>query len=336
MWNMSCAIPRTGRLRRAAGTLATMLLILTPGLESGQAVAQEWPTRPVRVIVPNGAGGVSDILARLTADRLARVFGQPFVIDNRGGAGGTIGTEHAARSPNDGYTLYFGGGAQFLVNPLIRKLSYDPVRELTPISMVSLNGMGLVVHPDLPVRSLPELIDYVKANPGKLNYGVAGIGQSSHLAPAALAARAGLHMVQVPYQATPQAIVGLLSGTVQMFFGNISDVQELVQGGKARLLAISTKERTAQFPDVPTVGETLPGYVMIGWIGYFAPVGTSPTIIDRLSRALIAICRDPEVIAAMKKMGIDSVVNSPAEFAAVIQADSSAVRSAVEAAGLLR
>src|SRR5882672_1000249 len=180
-------------LPRAAGVLASHILICAV-LSCGSTMAQDWPTRPVKVVVPNGPGGISDTLARLTSERLAKMLGQPFVVENKGGAGGIIGTELAARSPNDGYTLYFGGGAQFTVNPLIKKLTFDPLQDLTPISMVSINGMGLVVHPDLPVRSVREFIDYVKANPGKINYGVAGLGQSSHLAPAAFAAREGLDM----------------------------------------------------------------------------------------------------------------------------------------------
>jgi tripartite-type tricarboxylate transporter receptor subunit TctC len=321
---------------RAAGLTLHLLVCTILVGTVGPAHAQDWPNRPVKVIVPNGPGGISDTLARLTADRLSKTFGQPFVIDNRGGAGGIIGTEAAARSPNDGYTLYFGGGAQFTVNPLIKKLAYDPVKDLTPISMVSLNGMALAIHPDLPVRSLREFIEYVKANPGKINYGVAGLGQSSHLAPAALAARAGLDMVVVPYQSTPPALVGLVSGTVQMFFGNVSDVLEIVHGGKARLLALSTAQRASQFPDIPTVSETVPGFVMTGWIGYFAPAGTPQPIIDRLSRALVAICREPEIVKTMANVGIDTIGNSPEEFAAAIQADLPIVRSAVEAAGLLR
>ena len=268
------------RLVRAAGVMSSYALICA-ALSFGSAAAQDWPTRPVKVVVPNGPGGVSDTLARLTSTRLAKMFGQPFVIDNRGGAGGIIGTEFAARSPNDGYTLYFGGGAQFTVNPLTKKLTFDPLKELTPISMVSINGMALVVHPDLPVRSVREFIDYVKANPGKVNYGVAGLGQSSHLALAAFAARAGLDMVVVPYQSTPPALMGLLSGTVQVFFGNVSDVMELVQSGKGRLLALSTEKRVPQFADIPTVSETVAGFVMTGWIGYFAPTGTPRPIIDR-------------------------------------------------------
>jgi tripartite-type tricarboxylate transporter receptor subunit TctC len=299
-------------------------------------MAQDWPARAVKVIVPYGPGGISDILARLTADRMAKMFGQPFVIENRGGAGGVIGTEYAVRSPNDGYTLYLAGGAQLTVNPLVKKLAYDPLKELTPISMVSINGMALTVHPDLPTRSVRELIGHVKANPGKVNYASAGLGQSSHLTPAAFAAREGLEMVVVPYQSTPAALIGLASGSVQVFFGNMSDVLELVQGGKARMLAISTERRMAQFPDVPTVDETVPGFVMTGWVGYFAPAGTPRPIIERLSKAIIAICRAPEVAKTMAAVGIDPVGDTPEEFAAAIAADLPIVRSAVEAAGLLR
>jgi tripartite-type tricarboxylate transporter receptor subunit TctC len=309
-------------------------VLISAGIAPGWA--QDWPARPVKVIVPYGPGGISDVLARLTAERMTKMFGQPFVTENRGGAGGVIGTEYAVRSPNDGYSLYLAGGAQLTVNPLIKKLPYDPLKELTPISMVSINGMALTVHPDLPARSVPELIAYVKANPGKINYASAGLGQSSHLTPAAFAAREGLEMVVVPYQSTPAALVGLVSGSVQLFFGNMPDVLELVQGGKVRMLAVSTEKRMAQFPDMPTVNETVPGFVMIGWIGYFAPAGTPRSIIERVSKAVMAICREPEVIKLMTAAGIDPVGDSPEEFAAAIAADLPIVRSAVEAAGLLR
>jgi len=305
-------------------------------LGCGSASAEDWPSRPVKIVVPYGPGGISDTLARLTSDRLAKRFGQPFIIENKGGAGGIIGTELAARSPNDGYTLYFGGGAQFTVTPLVKKLAYDPLKDLTPISTVSLNGMALVVHPDLPVRSVREFIDYVKAHPGKINYGVAGLGQSSHLTPAAFAARTALDMVAVPYQSTPPALVGLIGGSVQVFFGNVSDVMELVQSGKGRLLAISTAQRVPQFPDVPTVAETVPGFVMTGWIGYFAPAGTPPSIINQLSKALAVICRDPDIVKTMTAVGVDTVGTTPEEFAAAIKDDVPIMRAAVEAAGLLK
>ena len=186
----------------AVGLLA--LLSAAHGMRVDHAAAQDWPVRPVRITVPYGPGGISDVLARLTADRMTRMFGQPFVIENRGGAGGIIGTEFAAHLPNDGYNLYLAGGAQLTVNPLVKKLSYDPLKDFTPVSMVSINGMALTVHPDLPARSVRELIAYVKANPGRVNYASAGLGQSSHLTPAAFAAREGLDMVVVPYKARPR------------------------------------------------------------------------------------------------------------------------------------
>ena len=300
------------------------------------ARAQDWPQRPVKIVVPYGPGGISDVLARITADRLTKAFGQPFVIDNRGGAGGTIGTEYAVRSPHDGYTLYLAGGAQLTVNPLVKSLPYDPLKDLTPISMISINGMALTVHPGLPAHSVREFIDYVRANPGKVNYASAGLGQHSHLTPAAFAMREGLDMVVVPYQSTPSALVGLLSGQAQVFFGNVSDVLELTQSSKARMLALSTEKRSAQFPDIPTVAETVPGFVMTGWIGYFAPAGTPRPVIERLARAIIAICREPERVQVMAKVGIEAVGNAPDEFAAMIEADLPVMRSAVEAAGLLR
>jgi len=328
-----------GMTKSSVGVTSLLFLAIVGSvlcLDAGALLAQEWPAHPVKVIVPYGPGGISDTLARMTADRLAKAFGQPFVIDNRGGAGGVIGTEAAARSPADGYTLYLAGGAQLTVNPLVKKLSYDPLKDFAPISMVSVNGMALTVHPDLPARSVREFIDYVRANPGKINYASAGLGQSSHLTPAAFAAREGLEMVVVPYQSTPQALVGLLSGSAQVFFGNVSDVLELVHSGKARMLAISTEKRVAQFSDVPTVSETVPGFVMTGWIGYFAPAGTPRPIIDKVSRALVAICREPDLVSTMEKAGVDAVGDTPDAFAAAIQADLPIVRSAVEAAGLLR
>jgi tripartite-type tricarboxylate transporter receptor subunit TctC len=332
--------PARGRSRlhsRCAAILA-LVLVQVAALESANlaAHAQDWPARPVRVIVPYGPGGISDVLGRITADRLSKLLGQPFIIESRGGAGGAIGTEQAARSPNDGYTLYFAGGAQFSVVPLMQKLSYDPLKDLTPISMVGLNSMALAVNLDLPVRSTREFIDYVRAHPGKVNYGVGGLGTSSHLAPAALAAREGLDMVVVPYQATPPSILALITGTIQVFFGNVSDIVESVRGDKVRLLAFSSDKRLAQFPNVPTVSETVPDFVMTGWNGYFAPAGTPRPIIDRLSQTLAAICRDPEVAKIMSELSIDPIGGTPEHLAAAIQRDLPFYRTAVEAAGLKR
>ena len=317
-------------------SLFTLLMAAALDLAATIAPAQEWPNHPVKVVVPYGPGGIADVFGRITADRLSKIFAKPFVVESRGGAGGAIGTEYVVRSPPDGYTLYFAGGGQFSVVPLMQKLSYDPVKDLAPVSMVTLNGMALAVNNDLPVRSMRELIDYARANPGKINYGATGLGASSHLAPAALAAREKLDMVVVPYTATPPSIVALINGTIQVFFGNISDIVGSVQSGNVRLLAFSTAKRLPQFPNIPTVAETVPNFVVTAWNGYFAPAGTPRPIIDRLAKAIAALCRDPEVIKLMADLSVDAIGSTPEELAAAIQADLPVYRAAVEAAGLMR
>jgi tripartite-type tricarboxylate transporter receptor subunit TctC len=219
---------------------------------------------------------------------------------------------------------------------LIQKLNYDPVKDLTPVSMVTLNGMAFAVNNDLPAHSIQEFVAYARANPGKINYGATGLGASSHLAPAAFAARERLDMVVVPYTATPPSIVALLNGTIQLFFGNVSDILGSVRAGKVRLLAFSTEKRLPQFPDIPTVSETVPNFVMTGWNGYFAPAGTPRPIIDRLAQAIATVCHDPEVVNLMSELGADAVGSTPEELAAAIRADLPIYRAAVEAAGLMR
>jgi len=300
------------------------------------AYAQEWPTRFVKVVVPYGPGGISDVLARISADRLSTMFGQRFIVETHPGANGAIGTEYAVRSPADGYTLYEAGGAQFSVVPMMQRLSYDPVKDLVPISMLASNGMAFAINRDLPVHSLREFIDYARANPGKINYGSVGRGSSSDLTPAAFAAREGLSLVGAPYTGAPPLILALMNGTIQLFFGNISDIVGMVGSGKIRLLAVSTAKRLPQFPDIPTVSETVPGFVMTAWNGYFAPAGTPRPIIDRLAQAIATICRDPAVVKVMSDVGVDAVASTPEELAATIRADLPIYRTAVEAAGLMR
>jgi tripartite-type tricarboxylate transporter receptor subunit TctC len=244
--------------------------------------------------------------------------------------------EYAARSAADGYTLAQAGGNQFSVVPLMQKLSYDPVKDLTPISIIAENGMALAVNVDLPVHSVREFLDYAKANPGKLNYGTGGVGTSSHLVPAAFAARAGLDLIAIPYQSTPASVLAVINGTVQIFFGNIPDIVESYRGGRVRLLALSNAKRLPQFPDLPTVAETVPGFVMTGWNGIFAPAGTPQPIVQRLSRAIAAICRDPEVVNRMTSLSLEPVGNTPEEVAETIHQELPIYDAAVTAAGLRR
>ena len=318
--------------------ISTLLLIAGMLLPLGAAAAnaQEWPSRPVKVIVPYGPGGITDIIARLMVDRWSKAFGQPFVVENRGGAGGAIGTEAAARSPKDGYTIYLAGGSPLTVVPQMQKVSYDPVRDLAPVGMIAYNPMAFTVHPDLPVRSLADFVSYVKTRPGQVNYCVGGIGSSSQLAPALLASRLRLDMLAVPYQSMPPAVAALLSGTVQMFFGNITDVIEQVRSKKLRLLALSSEKRSAAFPDIPTVAETVPGFALIGWHGVFVPSGTPQPVVERLSYAIAVMSRDAEFVATLSNVGIETVSDTPEGLAKMVQSDMVLYKTALEAAGLLR
>lgn len=320
--------------KRLAACLCLLVGVQIVGLS--EVSAGEWPDRVVKVVVPYGAGGTSDVLGRITSERLSTIFGQSFIVEARPGANGAIGTQYVARAPADGYTLYEAGGAQFSVVPLMQDLSYDPLKDLTPISLIASNGMALVVNADLPVHSVRELIDYARSNPGVINYGSVGRGASSSLVPAAFAAQERLKLVEVPYTAGPAAITGLISGTIQMFFGNISDVVSVMHSDKVRVLAFSTAQRLPDYPKIPTVSETVPGFIMTAWNGYFAPAGTPSTIVDRLAAAIGKICREPEVIQAMSRLGFDAVGSTPQELAAAIQADLPVYRAAAEAAGLTR
>ena len=320
-------------MRVVRALLGPLMLIVNVCMAA--AHAEEWPNRYVKIVVPYGAGGISDVLGRITADKLSTTFGQRFIVETRAGANGAIGTADAVRSPADGYTLYEAGGGQFSVLPLIQKLPYNPLTELDPVSMLAVNGMALVVNRDLPVRTLQEFIEYVRAHPDTVYYGSVGRGSSGDLVPAAFAAKTGLKLTNVPYPAAPPAIMALKSGVVHMFFGNISDVIASIQSGEVRLLAVSTAARLPQYPDVPTVSEVVPGFVMTAWNGYFAPAGTPRPIVNRLSEALARICRDPDVVSLMSRLGLDPVGGTPEELRAAIQADLPIYRAAVEAAGLM-
>lgn len=315
-------------------------LLLSAGLTLSSLVerslAQSWPNRTVKVVVPYGPGGVTDTIVRIYAARLSNLYGVPFVIENRPGAGGIIGTEYAARARNDGYTVYCAGGAPLTILPQMQKMSFDPVKDLAPVAMITVNGMVLTVEPGLPVKTFSEFISYVKARPGQINYAVGGVGTLSHLTPALLSAKLDLQMVAVPYQSMPPTIAALLSGTTQLFFGNISDIIAAVRDGKVRLLATSTQKRLPEFPDVPTVSETVPGFSVIGWNACFVPTGTPQPIIQDLAAKLAMISRDPDVTALLAKLGIDTVARPSEQVTKAIQDDIPTFRTALKAAGLLR
>lgn len=319
-------------LMRALVAIPVLAALLLVG--QGAAFAQAWPQKPVRVVVPYGAGGHTDILARIASERLSSVFGQQFLVENRVGASGAIAGEFVARSAPDGYTFFFCATPQIQIVPLVQKVGYEPFKDFVFVSIVGANPSILGVHPGIPAKTLKEFVEYARSNAGKLNYGSGGAGSFSHLTSLLLATRAGLDMTHVPYKGGAQTTMALVSGEIQMYFGNGTELVPLAKLGKVRLLGISSANRYAELPEIPAIAESYPGFQMVTWNGYLAPAATPKDIVERVSQAVAKAVRDPAIVERMAKLGIDSVGNSPAEFAGIIRAEAPLYRDAVRAGGL--
>jgi tripartite-type tricarboxylate transporter receptor subunit TctC len=300
------------------------------------ALAQSWPQKPIKVIVPFPPGGVTDAIARITAEWLTQRLGQPVVPDNRPGASGAIAAELVARAEPDGYTLFSAASPQLAVVPHVQKINYDPIRDFAPISIVGTNAFALGCNGEkTPAKSLAEFVDYVKARPGQLNYGSPGSGSIGHLTMALFLARAGLKMEAVLYKGGGPVMTDLVGGHLNCYFGNFNELLPHAGGGKIRILATSGEKRARQLPDVPTVAEQgYPGFHTETWNGYVAPAGTPREIVERIAREIAAGCKDPAFVARLDKIGVDPVCGSPAEFAQAVRADLALWKDAVQAAGL--
>ncbi len=296
--------------------LATAWLASLPVISHAQA----YPTRPVRIVVAFTAGGTTDILARSVGQQLTERLKQPFVIDNKPGAGGNIGTEIVVRSAPDGYTLIVDSVGPIAVNPTLYKgLSYNPLTDLVPIVQIADVPNVLVVHPSLGVKNFEQFVSYAKANPGKLNYGSTGIGTSSHLSGYMLSKRMGVDATHVPYKGA-DALNDLLAGRLQFMFATIPSVIQHIQGGKLLPIAISSAKRSRSLPEVPTVIESgLPGFEAGSWFGFFAPKGTPEPIIAQLNRTVNEILAMSSIEKQMIGQGADPVGGTPAEFGQFVQ-----------------
>jgi len=284
--------------------------------------AQPYPTKPVRIIVAYPAGGGTDILSRTIGQKLSESLGQPFIVDNRPGANGNIGSEIAARATGDGYTLLMGT-ANLTVNPnFYPKLPYNTLKDFSPISLVTITPNILVVHPSVRATSVKELISVAKSKPGALNFASNGSGASSHLSGELFKTMTGTSMVHVPFKGGGPALTALLSGEVQLMFGNPLPLLPHVKTGKLRALAVTSAKRSAAAPDLPTMAEAgLPGYEVSPWYGLLAPSGTPKAIINTLSQEVIKVLRLPDVREQLSRSGADPIGNTPEEFSDFIKAE---------------
>lgn len=299
------------------------LLVLAAPLAT-QTRAQTYPSRPIRFIVPFAAGaGVLDIMARIVGQHLGTATGQQVVIDNRPGAGGNVGAEVAAKATPDGYTMLMGAVALVVSPYLYAKLPFDPLTDLVPVTQVNSAPLMLVVHPSLPVKSVAELIAYAKARPGQLNYGSGGVGATPFLATELFKSMAGIDVTHVPYRGGAPALADLVAGQLSFMIENVPGTLPLVRDGKLRALAITSRQRLALVPDLPTMEEAgVRGYEMIGWNGIFVPKATPPEIVTRLNAELVKVLRSADVGEQLAKLGAVPVGDSPEQFGAFVKAES--------------
>ncbi len=322
----------TGR-RKALAVLAS--LAAGAATLPGAAFAQAYPTKPISIVVPFSAGGTTDILARLVGQYLSTELGQPVVVDNKAGAGGNIGGQYAARAAADGYTLFMGTVGTHAINAsLYKKMPFDPIKDFAPLTRVANVPNLLVANPQQPFKTVPEMIAYAKANPGKINFGSPGNGASPHLSGELFKSLAKVDLTHIPYKGSAPAVTDLLGNQIAIMFDNLPSVIPHVRSGKLRAIAISTAKRSPELPDVPTIAEAgVPGYEAMSWFGMFAPAATPKPVLDKLSAALAKVLANPEVKKKIADQGGESVNETPAQFAAFIKSESTKWGKVVKESG---
>lgn len=316
---------------RGAGVVLVALLAC-----HGMAVAQNYPAKPLRMVVPFAPGGPNDILGRMVGQKLTEAWGQPVVVDNRGGAGGTVGLDAASRMPGDGYTVAMGGSSNLALAPsLYAKLAYDPQRDFTPIINVAVVPYALAVNPTVPAKNVKELISVAGRKAGYLSYGSSGVGSMSSLAAEMLKSISKTDIVHVPYKGTAPALTDVVSGHIDMMLADLAVIKPHADSGRLRVLAVTGLKRSVAAPNVPTIAESgLPGYELSPWFGVVAPAGVPRDIVSRLNATIGASLKSQDVLKRLSNLGYEPLGGSPEEFAAAIKADTAKFANIVKTAGI--
>jgi tripartite-type tricarboxylate transporter receptor subunit TctC len=315
--------------------LIPALILIAEGLPNS-ALAQSWPSKPIRIVIAQAPGSATDVISRVVGNQLAEALGQPIVIDARPGAGGVLGTEVAARSAPDGYTLFMGNNSTHGSNPAVyAKLPYDAVKDFAPVSFVASVPYVLVVDPALPLKSVQEFVAYLKARPGKLNYASAGNGSTHHFCGELFKSVTGVDMQHIPYKGSGPGIAGLLGGEVSMMFSNVADIGSQIKAGKVRALAVTAQRRAATLPDVPTMAEAgVADFVITSWFGLLVPAGTPAPIVARLNAETVKVLGKVEVKATLAQQGLEVAPSTPEQFAAHIKSEIARFTKIARAAGI--
>jgi tripartite-type tricarboxylate transporter receptor subunit TctC len=321
--------------RVVAGILVPACLI-SADVFSNSVLAQSWPSKPIRIVIAQAPGSATDVISRVVGNQLSVSLGQPIVIDARPGAGGVLGTEVAARSAPDGYTLFMGNNSTHGSNPAVyAKLPYDAVKDFAPISFVASVPYVLVVDPNLPVTTVQEFIALAKSKPGKMNYASAGNGSTHHFCGELFKSMTGTDIQHIPYKGSGPGIAGLLGGEVSMMFANVADIGSQIKSGKVKALAVTAKKRATTLPEVPTMEEAgLPGFVITSWFGLLAPAGTPSAVIDRLNAETVKVLGRADVQATLALQGLEVAPSTPEQFAAHIKSEIARFTQIAKAAGI--
>ena len=326
-------------MKQVVGFVAGILipsLVMMAGGTSNSVLAQAWPSKPIRIVIAQAPGSATDVISRVVANPLSESLGQPIVIDARPGAGGVLGTEVAARSAPDGYTLFMANNSTHGSNPAVyAKLPYDAVKDFAPISFVASVPYVLVVDPNLPVNTVQEFVAYVKSRPGKMNYASAGNGSTHHFCGELLKSMTGIDIQHIPYKGSGPGIAGLLGGEVSMMFANVADIGSQIKARKVKPLAVTAPKRASTLPEVPTMAEAgLPDFVITSWFGLLAPAGTPGAIVARLNAETVKALGREDVKAKLAAQGLEVSPSTPEQFAAHIKSEIARFTKIARAAGI--